>query len=150
MMADSRNFHCWSYWRLLVDLMGLSAEDQEAYVLGRIEDNFSNYSAWHERTRVLQHLNMERPTLSLAELLAADSKHCCSSESSSGFTGLYFFMYSLMHKQPLLMHGMMKFVHAQYYEGSHSLHLLGIQLDANASCIIHMPLWSTYVTCHVE
>lgn len=87
MMADSRNFHCWSYWRLLVDLMGLSAEDQEAYVLGRIEDNFSNYSAWHERTRVLQHLNMERPTLSLAELLAADSKHCCSSESSSGFTG---------------------------------------------------------------
>lgn len=54
--------------------MGLSAEEQEAYVLGRIEDNFSNYSAWHERTRVLQDLNTQRPTLTLAELLAADSK----------------------------------------------------------------------------
>ncbi|DBA77983.1 TPA: Rab geranylgeranyltransferase, variant 2 [Trebouxia sp. C0004] len=82
MQADSRNFHCWSYWRLLVKLMGLSAEDQESYILGRIEDNFSNYSAWHERTRVLQALNTERPTLSLAELLAADSP--AQSSSAAG------------------------------------------------------------------
>lgn len=73
-MADSRNFHGWAYWRFLVDFMGLSAEDQETYVLSKIEENFSNYSAWHARTSVLQHLNAERPTLSLAELLAADSK----------------------------------------------------------------------------
>lgn len=53
--------------------MGLSADEQEAFTLGKIEENFSNYSAWHERTRVLQQLNAERPTLSLAELLAADS-----------------------------------------------------------------------------
>lgn len=59
--------------------MGQSAEEQEAYVLGRIEDNFSNYSAWHERTRVLQDLNTQRPTLTLAELLAADSKDPSSS-----------------------------------------------------------------------
>lgn len=74
LMADSRNFHGWAYWRFLVDFMGLSAEDQETYVLSKIEENFSNYSAWHARTSVLQHLNAERPTLSLAELLAADSK----------------------------------------------------------------------------
>lgn len=54
--------------------MGLSAEDQEAYVLDKIEENFSNYSAWHARTSGLQQLNAERPTLSLAQLLAADSK----------------------------------------------------------------------------
>ena len=53
--------------------MGLSADEQEAFTLGKIEENFSNYSAWHERTRVLQQLNTERPTLSLAELLATDS-----------------------------------------------------------------------------
>ena len=53
--------------------MGLSADEQEAFTLGKIEENFSNYSAWHERTRVLQQLDSERPTLSLAELLAADS-----------------------------------------------------------------------------
>ena len=74
LVADSRNFHGWAYWRWLVKLMGLSADDQEAYVLSKIEDHFSNYSAWHERTRVLQQVNAERPTLSLAELLAADSK----------------------------------------------------------------------------
>ena len=85
MMADSRNFHCWSYWRLLINLMGLSAEDQEEYVLNRIEDNFSNYSAWHERTRVLQALNTERPTLSLAELLAADSRKDSPASLSSNY-----------------------------------------------------------------
>lgn len=92
MLADSRNFHCWSYWRLLVKLMGLSAEEQESYVLGRIEDNFSNYSAWHERTTVLQHLNTERPTLSLAELLAADSRDRTSSSSAAEPTGVHCLM----------------------------------------------------------
>ena len=89
MQADSRNFHCWSYWRLLVKLMGLSAEDQESYILGRIEDNFSNYSAWHERTRVLQDLNTERPTLSLAELLAADSRGQSASAAANEPTGMF-------------------------------------------------------------
>lgn len=88
MQADSRNFHCWSYWRLLVKLMGLSAEDQESYILGKIEDNFSNYSAWHERTRVLQDLNTERPTLSLAELLAADSQGQSASAAGNKATGM--------------------------------------------------------------
>lgn len=74
LMADSRNFHGWAYWRFLCTFMGLSAEDQEAYVLDKIEENFSNYSAWHARTSGLQQLNAERPTLSLAQLLAADSK----------------------------------------------------------------------------
>ena len=82
-MADSRNFHTWAYWRWLVKTMGLSADKQEAFTLGKIEENFSNYSAWHERTRVLQELNTERPTLTLAELLAADSKQ----ESSSAQAG---------------------------------------------------------------
>ena len=68
--------------------MGLSAEDQESYILGRIEDNFSNYSAWHERTRVLQVLNTERPTLSLAELLAADSREQSSSAAGNEPTGI--------------------------------------------------------------
>ena len=66
--------------------MGLSAEDQETYVLGKIEENFSNYSAWHARTSVLQQLNAERPTLSLAELLAADSKSTAA-PSVPSFTG---------------------------------------------------------------
>ena len=63
--------------------MGLSADEQEAFTLSKIEDNFSNYSAWHERTRVLQQVNTERRTLSLAELLA---KPAASSEEPSGRT----------------------------------------------------------------
>lgn len=91
-MADSRNFHTWAYWRWLVKLMGVSADDQEAFTLDKIEENFSNYSAWHERSRVLQQLNTERPTLSLAALLAADSKQAPSSAqagSTSTGTAMY-------------------------------------------------------------
>ena len=83
-MADSRNFHGWAYWRFLCNFMGLLAEEQEAYVLDKIEENFSNYSAWHARTSVLQHLNTERPTLSLAELLAADTDNTTSPSTASG------------------------------------------------------------------
>lgn len=80
--ADSRNFHTWAYWRWLVKLMAVPADEQEAFTLSKIEENFSNYSAWHERTRVLQQLNTERPTLSLAELLAADKPSAPPAQAS--------------------------------------------------------------------
>ena len=67
--------------------MGLSVEAQEEYVLSKVEENFSNYSAWHARTSVLQHLNTERPTLSLAELLAADSRDATPQSAAPSPTG---------------------------------------------------------------
>ena len=40
----------------------------------QIEQNFSNYSAWHVRTSVLQQLYEEVPAVSLDDLLAGSTQ----------------------------------------------------------------------------
>ncbi|KAH8071479.1 hypothetical protein JL721_4460 [Aureococcus anophagefferens] len=45
---DERNFHCWNYRRDVSRLAGESPADVLAYARGRLDANFSNYSAFHE------------------------------------------------------------------------------------------------------
>ncbi|KAJ4493487.1 hypothetical protein C8J55DRAFT_447115 [Lentinula edodes] len=56
--ADPRNFHAWSYRRVvLASLPVLKSETSElAYTTRKIESNFSNFSAWHQRSKVLSSL----------------------------------------------------------------------------------------------
>lgn len=59
---DERNFHCWNYRRWVASLDSGSGSAEEAGALARelaftdekIAQNFSNYSAWHARTCLLQ------------------------------------------------------------------------------------------------
>ncbi|KAF7311568.1 Rab geranylgeranyltransferase [Mycena kentingensis (nom. inval.)] len=56
--ADSRNFHAWSYRRYVLAGMPVARPEmaQLAYTTRKIEANFSNFSAWHQRTKILSSL----------------------------------------------------------------------------------------------
>ncbi|KAE9615203.1 putative protein geranylgeranyltransferase type II [Lupinus albus] len=50
---DGRNFHAWNYRRFVTALMKRSDEDEMKYTKELIDDNFSNYSAWHNVDYIL-------------------------------------------------------------------------------------------------
>jgi hypothetical protein len=54
-------------------LAGRPAAAEEAYTAARIGQNFSNYSAWHARTALLQQLHASSRTVTLQQLLAEDT-----------------------------------------------------------------------------
>lgn len=54
--ADSRNFHAWNYRRFIAALQNRSEEDELKFTTDMINTNFSNYSAWHNRSVLLSHL----------------------------------------------------------------------------------------------
>jgi len=51
---DARNFHCWQYRRTIAERLERSPEDELAFVTDQISRDFSNYSAWHYRSKVLE------------------------------------------------------------------------------------------------
>ena len=71
--ADERNFHGWGYRQFLMELMQAAPEDEEAYAAAKIDKNFSNYSAWHLKTRLLKKVHHQSPTVTLDDLLKSQS-----------------------------------------------------------------------------
>ncbi|KAJ4488431.1 rab-protein geranylgeranyltransferase [Lentinula aciculospora] len=56
--ADPRNFHAWSYRRIVLSSLPVPRPETSelAYTTRKIESNFSNFSAWHQRSKVLSSL----------------------------------------------------------------------------------------------
>ena len=51
--THSTQVHCWNYRRYVVAQSHISHEAELKFTTNLIEENFSNYSAWHQRSKLL-------------------------------------------------------------------------------------------------
>lgn len=57
--SDERNFHCWRHRSFVIENGNLSKLNELEFTHEKISSNFSNYSAWHYRSKLIEFLYKE-------------------------------------------------------------------------------------------